>query len=294
MTLALRMSLSGALLALTFWLSSTKLAWHDLASVDAASMAACLVLSLLIVLILAWRWRYLVAHTTAATNVPSMSDFMAFSWAGLAVNQLVPSVVGGDALRVTLLARRGLQTAAAATSVIVDRLYGLVGLLVLCIASAPFLSPELFVPTLAASAVLALGIAAAARIGRSVLHRFPLFLSTFAAATRTMSWSSMLLLVAAAVAAHLANIGIFLVIAHAVGASVPFVPTVAIFSAVLLLSVLPFSLAGWGLRELALLSAFPQIGHASDGVVLASVVYGVFLLVTQTAGFLMILRSRRP
>jgi hypothetical protein len=57
--------------------------------------------------------------------------------------------------------------------------------------------------------------------------------------------------------------------------------------------VLPFSIAGWGIREFTLVQAFGGMGLDQDRIVLASIAYGLLLLVTQAAGFLLLAwRSR--
>ncbi|ESZ14926.1 hypothetical protein X735_15125 [Mesorhizobium sp. L2C085B000] len=288
-----RVALSCGLLTAAFWLSSEKFSLRGLAAIGAGSITICLTLSAVILFTLAWRWRHIVTTTVAAPIIPSITDFGAFTWVGLAVNQLVPSVVGGDAMRITLLTRWGIQASAAAGSVIVDRIYGLLGLLAVCLAAAPMLSETLLYPVAISSAVVlavtvSIGLTAwgtSKRLG--VLQRLSKTVLT------AISWRSLMIVVPMAMIAHLANIAIFLVIAHALGAEAPILPTIAVLAAVLLASVLPFSIAGWGLREFALVNAFTHLGLEHDKIVLSSVAYGLFVLVTQAAGFLMILRRKR-
>lgn len=291
--LMLRVVLSGGLLGLTLWLSTEQLAWRDFLKIDPSSIVICLLLSVAMVTIIGWRWRFVVARTISVRQIPSFSDFVGFTWVGLAVNQLVPSVVAGDALRVTLLARRGIPVSAATVSVVIDRFYGIAGLLVLCLATAPMLSLPLFYSTLTGAAFAAAALAIAAALAWWVARRHKLFQKLSTAVANGVSLRDMLIMVPAAMVVHLANIGIFLVIANAMGVDVPILPSIAILSGILLVSVLPVSVAGWGLREFALLNAFGQLGIDNDKIVLASVAYGLFLLVTQAAGFLMILRSKR-
>ena len=288
-----RIALSGTLLAAAVWLSAEEVSWRDLAAIGPGSIAICLLLSAVILFTLAWRWRYIVTTTTMAPTVPSVADFSAFTWVGLAVNQLVPSVIGGDAVRITLLARWGIQASAAAGSVVIDRVYGLLGLLVLCLATAPILSPALFYPAMFGAAVIVVAAIAGGLLTRWTSRRWNMFQRLSATVLAGISLRSLLTMVPAAMVGHLANIAMFVVIAHALGADAPILPTIAVFAAVLLASVLPFSIAGWGLREFALVNAFTHLGLEHDKIVLSSVAYGLFVLVTQAAGFLMILRRKR-
>ncbi|MEP6563960.1 MAG: lysylphosphatidylglycerol synthase transmembrane domain-containing protein [Mesorhizobium sp.] len=291
--MAARIALSCTLLVAAVWLSSEEFSWRDLTAIGPGSIATCLLLSAVILFTLAWRWRYIVATTAGAPVLPSMVDFSAFTWVGLAVNQLVPSVVGGDAVRITLLTRWGIPASSAAGSVIVDRIFGLLGLLVVCLAAAPMLSSALFYPAMISSAVIVIAAVATGLLVYWTSRHWGIFQRLSAAVLTGISWRSLLIMVPAAMATHLANIAIFLVIAHALGAEAPILPTISILAAVLLASVLPFSIAGWGLREFALVNAFTHLGLEHDKIVLSSVAYGLFVLVTQAAGFLMILRRKR-
>jgi len=289
----LRIGVSVALFAAVLWLSPQKLAWHDLASMGIGTVAACFVLSAGVVLLLAWRWRYLVSTTTRTIRLPSLAAFAGLTWTGLAVNQLLPSVIGGDALRATLLTRRGVPAAVAAGSVIVDRLYGFAGLSILCVAGAPLLSPTMFDPVMLGAALVGLVLLVAVLSAWAASQWSDRLRSISQTLTNSLSWRRSPILMSAAIGGHLANTAIFLVIAHALGASLQILPAIAVLSAVLLVSALPISIAGWGLREFALVQAFGGSALEHDKVVLSSVAYGLFLLLTQAAGFLMILRSKR-
>lgn len=294
LALAARLGLSAALFAAALWLSPNTLAWRDLAGIGIGSIAACLVLSAGLVLLLAWRWRWLMSATTQAMSLPSLATFAGFTWIGLAVNQLLPSVVGGDAMRATLLTRRGVPVMAATGAVVVDRLYGFMGLAVLCLVGAPLLRPTLYDPVVFGMALVGIGLLAAVLLAWVAGHGSDRLRPVSRMLFDSLSLRRSSILVSVAIGGHLANIAIFVVIAHALGASVQLLPTVAVLSAVLLVSALPISVAGWGVREFALVQAFSGSGAGHDTIVLASVAYGLFLLLTQATGFLVLLRSRRP
>lgn len=288
--LLLRVAVSAGLLGTAFWLTSDKLDWRQLARLDLPTIAICAALSLSIVWLLAWRWlkvtRLVLAETTA---LPRLGTFAAQTWLGLAANQVLPSIVAGDALRVGLLSRQNIPLGSAMGSVLLDRVFGLVGLAVLTVASAFLLAPDFAIPALAVAAIVLGGTVLLAVLWRLFGSRLrailPLHHVTPAAGAA---------LVAMAMAAHLANIAVFLVVAHALGADLPLLPTIAVMCAVLLVGVLPISVAGWGVRELALVQALGQMGVAPDTIILSSVTYGLVLFMMQAPGFLLLARRDRP
>lgn len=293
----LRIVLSAALFAAALWATSATLDLRQLTVVGPKTLGLCLMLSALVVCLLACRWRFVVAGFPEHPDrnyVPDVASFVRLTWIGLAVNQVLPSVVGGDALRASLLAGQGVPAARAVGSVVVDRLCGLVGLALLCMAAMPLLGNDLFGSTLLAAAVTAVMVVVAAAAILICSRQFDRAKRLAVALRQTASLRRNLILIPMAIAGHLANVAIFLVMAHALGADLPILPATAVLLSVLLISVLPLSIAGWGLREFTLVQAFGNIGVEHDKIVLSSVAYGLFLLVTQALGFFLIVGRKRP
>lgn len=289
----LRIALSAGLFAAALWLAAGKVDWRQVTVVGADTIALCLMLSAATVLLLAWRWRIVVSRLAGQDGVPGMLSFARLIWIGLAVNQVLPTVVGGDTLRIALLTHQGTPAARSTVSVIADRLYGLLGLAVLCLLGIPLLDAGLTISSmltaiLAGAAVLIIALFAVL-IGRYWASAR----SLVASATSLLTWRTGLVLIAAAVAGHVANISVFLVIAQALNIDLPMFTTVAVMAFVLLATALPLSIAGWGLRELTLVQAFSHMGAGTDKILLASVVYGAFLLFTQALGFLLLVGRNR-
>jgi len=277
-------------LAAAFWFSSDKLDWRQLSNLDLTTLAACAGLSLLMIWLLAWRWRRVAASISGNEPAgPGIGAFLRNTWICLAANQVLPSIVGGDALRVALLSRQGVSLGGAVGSVILDRAFGLVGLSVLTGASAFLLAPSLAVPAVGVAATVVAGVGISALGWRLFADRLKAIIPANA-----LTWSTSVIIVALAIVAHLANIAIFLVVAYALGVELPIFAAVAVMCAVLLIGVLPVSVAGWGVRELALVQAFGHMGLPPDKVLLSSVTYGLVLFIVQAPGFLLLARRNRP
>ena len=288
--LLLRIAMSAGPLAIAFWLTSDKLDWSQLRHVSFAAVSICVVLSLVVVALLAWRWQVVTRVILGGTvALPGLGAFASQIWVGLAANQVLPSIVVGDALRVGLLSREGVPLGNAVGSVFLDRVYGMVGLALLAGSTALLLAPSFAVPSLGVAALVLCGAAAVAIGWRLFGSRLRAVLPVSAIPLKTS-----LGVVALAVVAHLLNIAIFLVVASSLGLDLPLFPAIAVMCAVQLVGALPISVAGWGVRELALVQAFGYMGLATETVILASVTYGLVLFMMLAPGFLLLARRVRP
>jgi glycosyltransferase 2 family protein len=288
-SLIFRIAMSAGPLAVAFWLTSDKLDWRRLLDLDVLSIGLCTLLSLLVVWLLAWRWQKVTRVVVGNRPVPALPSFGAAIWVGLAANQVLPSIVVGDALRVGLLSRHGLPLGNAVGSVFLDRVYGMVGLALLAGTGGLFFAPLLSTPALAVGA-LVLGGAVAMVVGWRLFA--PRLRAIFTG--EVVSTRASLVLIGVAIMGHLANVAIFLIVAHGLGIALPVLPVMGVMFAVQLAGALPISVAGWGVRELALVQASGLLGLPAENIVLASVTYGLILFVLQVPGFLLLARRVRP
>jgi glycosyltransferase 2 family protein len=288
--LLLRIAMSAGPLAIAFWLTSDKLDWSQLRHLSVLAVSICVMLSLSVVALLAWRWqkvtRVLLGGKVA---LPNLGVFASQIWVGLAANQVLPSIVVGDTLRVGLLSREGVPLGNAIGSVFLDRIYGMVGLALLAGSTALLLAPSFAIPSLGVAALVLLGTAAVAVGWRLFGSRLRAVFPVSGIPLRTSFG-----LVAMAMVAHLANIAIFFVVASGLGLDLPLFPAIAVMCAVQLVGALPISVAGWGVRELALIQAFGYMGLPAETIILASVTYGLILFMMQAPGFLLLARRVRP
>lgn len=102
------------------------------------------------------RWR----EVSAACGAPlGISRAMRYNVIGSFFNQTLPSAIGGDAVRLWMVARAGAGWRAATYSIFVDRAIGLIALAVLIVASLPW-SYSLIADPHGRSALLLLDLAA--------------------------------------------------------------------------------------------------------------------------------------
>jgi uncharacterized membrane protein YbhN (UPF0104 family) len=265
-------------------------------------IAAAGMIALQSFVVVTWRWEKILAAIDRAVPRFSLVGIVVTS---LFFNQVLPSTVGGDGMRMWLLRRRGRPLGAAVRSVIMDRLLGLFGLLVLSVAGALGLLwryPE-SIPVWSALAVGLGGIAVI--VGAPLLLRLSGWLP-FAAPRRHLEtiaaeveilWRDkpvLAQLVGVSVLGHLFLCLAVWFTALAIGIASPLVETLAVLPAVLLAASLPISIAGWGVREGGMVVGLGLLGVAASDAALVSVFFGLLHLGFGALGGLAWLFQHRP
>ena len=225
---------------------------------------------------------------------------------GLVISQSFITFIAGDAARVWQLARLGYTARLASSAVVLERAIGLVVLLALVLLCEPLLlaraSPGAVRTGLIVLAIVSAGgilaFAGSAFLGglRRLLparlrnHRFLEIAVDIASVARhlTRSWKLGAAIVTASVVMQLTNVLAMFVLAHAVGVSIDFFATAAATLPALLIAMLPIAVAGWGVREGAVIVGYGLFGVGSAPALAVSIAYGLALLVASLPGALFI------
>lgn len=247
-------------------------------------IAAALVLLAAQVVLLALRWRT-IARQCGLNLRPSAA--VRFSFMASFFNQVLPSTVGGDAARIWLLGREGGGWANATYSVLIDRIAGVLALALVVIFCLPW-TLGLVQDPIARAVLLLIGVAAVG--GTAVLLaigmlRWPL-LARWAITRHLLEVShalwrvarsrrSLALIGAASFAIHLLTVSAAWCLVQSVGATASFVLLLFVVPPVLLVSTIPVSIAGWGLREGTMIVAFAYAGLAQADGLIVSVLIGL-------------------
>jgi uncharacterized membrane protein YbhN (UPF0104 family) len=233
--------------------------------------------------LLGLRWRQIVLVSGA--NL-SLSAALRFSLIATFFNQTLPSTIGGDAARVWLLGRGGAGWRLASYSVLIDRGVGLFALAVLVVACLPW-SLKLVREPVGSAALLIIGfgsivgalIFTAFAFGpKHIMNRW--WLTRHLAAVAAIVWRLCLSPRPAALVALLSIAIQFLTVTAAWSAArsinAPFEFALALFliPPVMLIAAIPISIAGWGLREGAMIVAFAYAGLSQDDGLAVSILFG--------------------
>jgi hypothetical protein len=270
--------------ALAFWVVLRSI---DLgAVVDLIGRAAPLALGVagLVVMaqfaVLVWRWQLVIDILGGkAVGFGPLALLLGHSFL---IGQVLPSSVGGDVARAALLCR-STGAATAARSVICDRLLGFAALALLVVPAVPVIAKMIgsVTPFLTLTiCVLGTMTAAALVLAYSLAHGLPWLgrhLATVAGDLRITLCSGKigLLAMALSIGSSLLAVLLIYIIGSAIGADLRASDCLVLTPPALLVSALPISLGGWGVREGALVAAFSLV-HADPAAVAAtSVMFGL-------------------
>jgi glycosyltransferase 2 family protein len=291
----LKFAVSGLLI----WLLLTKVdvdaALDRLLEVAPEMVLLSALVFLVQILICVFRWRAVL--TAIGVPLPFLTAFRLY-FIGIFFNQTLPSSVGGDAVRMYMTYRAGLTMGAAVNSVMLERVATVVGLVILVAVTLPVFVTRVDeqTGTWMVPAVALLGVATVAGLAfLMILERLPdslrkwrivrgianlgadarrLFLVPMNAG-KTLGW---------AVVGH-ANValGVF-VLALGLDLDVTWVDCMALVPPVILVTTLPISIAGWGVREGAMVVAFGFIGVADHSALVLSLLMGLVVIAISLPG----------
>jgi uncharacterized membrane protein YbhN (UPF0104 family) len=262
-----------------------------------------------------YKWRILLAVPGVQTNY---TELLRLNFIGLFYNLLLPGQVGGEVVKSVKLRQMGVNAGAAALSVLLDRLTGLLGIVLLGSVSGllfirlgPGQATILFwmvglaVILVAATLLLAAGhrlvpILARVRVLRLLINwliaRFPSMLHLPPGPDRPLSALALPLLLA--IVFQITVVFTNLLICWSLGIPLSFVPLVWIVAVVSVLQALPISVAGIGVREGAYVYLLQAQGvDSSHALALSLIVFAIQVLLAAIGGLLqllMLLRKHQP
>src|SRR6516164_204299 len=300
---AIKILVSGALL----YFALRKANFADLASrIDVASLgwiALAIAVTFFQIFIGALRWRIVGAECHAPLPV---RQAMRYNLIGTFFNQTLPSAIGGDAVRLWLVARGGAGWRAATYSIFVDRAIGLIALAVLIVASLPW-SYALIGDAQGRTALLLVDFAAlTGGMGFLLLGKLPWpWLKRWWATHHLHACSviadrllfsrkhgpkvSMLSL-----SVHVLTAVIAWCVVQSIAAPIGFGQIFLLVPPVMLITMLPISIAGWGVREATMGLAFGYAGLMTNEGINVSLLYGaVYFIVGAFGGLVWIVSAEK-
>ncbi|AVT82888.1 lysylphosphatidylglycerol synthase transmembrane domain-containing protein [Rhodopseudomonas palustris] len=276
------------------------------ARIDATSLGwlgAAVGVALFQIFLGALRWRTI----SDASGAPlDLGPAWRYTMIGSFFNQTLPSAIGGDAMRLWLLARAGAGWRAATYSVFVDRAIGLIALAALILISLPW-SLQLISNSDGRVGLLVLEAAALGAGGVFlILHLLPFELLTRIWATRHLhacskiasrllfSMTSGPWMAAISLLIHLLATVVAWCIARAIAAPADLPQLVQLVPPIMLITMIPISIAGWGVREASMGLAFGYAGlNPGDGVAVSLLFGAVYFVIGGVGGLIWILSAEK-
>ncbi len=245
-------------------------------------------------LIAAFRWRFVL---NGLEKEISYLRLVGFLWIGLFFNQVLPSSVGGDAMRGYYLCRQGFSLGKATIGVLLDRLFGMMGLVFLIVISLVVLRDEiddsavqLGVFMLVGSAILAISIALMLDLLPKKLSKWKVMRGLFALSSegrrQLLSYNPGLVLLLTSFVIHVLSVLTVFVLLLGMQLDINFFGLFVIVPLVGLFMVIPVSISGWGIREGVMIVGLGYLGVIQEQALALSIIYGLSMLVISLPGLI--------
>jgi uncharacterized membrane protein YbhN (UPF0104 family) len=251
----------------------------------------------------ALRWREISARCQAPlTDVQAIR----FNMIGAFFNQTLPSTIGGDAMRLWLVNRTGAGWRAATYSILTDRAIGLIALALIIVASLPW-TLAMIADSNGRIALILVDVAAlCAGMGFLLLGNLPFgWLRTFWPTKHLYACSSIAnsvifdrtsgpKIAILSFSVHLLAVVTAWCATRAIAAPASFEQIFLLIPPIMLIAMVPVSIAGWGVREATMMVAFGYAGLApADGTAVSILFGAVFFIVGGIGGLVWISSAER-
>ncbi len=256
-------------------------------------LALAVAATLLQLLVGVLRWR----EVSDACRAPlALGQAIRFNLIGTFFNQTLPSSIGGDAVRLWLVARDGAGWRAATYSIFVDRAIGLIALAIIIVASLPWSYELIGDPNGRAALALVDFAALAAGLGFLVLGALPWPWLKHWWATHHLHACAVIAdrilfsrdrgpkVAILSLFVHVLTVTIAWCVVQSIAAPVSFGQTFQLIPPVMLITMLPISIAGWGVREATMGLAFGYAGLMTNEGVNISLLFGAVSFVVGAFG----------
>lgn len=270
--------------------------WNELFQLIAGIRTSPLILAIVLLVALtipvARRWQLVVS--ALGGNIGYLSSLRMILMTVL-VNQCVPSNLGGDAYRIMATSQSGMPWKRATLGAITDRLIALVALAlvilfgVLALLDHTELENQRLIAIIGTSSILGGSLIAwmffRSRLAAKLADGIEILQRLIAALGELLHKPAQALyLVALSIIVHCVTIAVMSMVAINVGLDVPLLPMLGVSALGLLISRLPVSLGGWGVREGTLVLGFAPFGISREAALAASITYGLTELAAALIG----------
>ena len=265
-----------------------------LKATDSSFFILALLVMTIEVLIANTRWRLILKQL--GSNIAYFTA-LRYLWIGVFFNQALPSSIGGDAVRGYYLCKNEDYSISEATiGVLLDRVIGLLGLVLLVIFTIPLIFESIVTP-LTKWTILAIIIAALLAIIMSMIidlipNKFSQWkimngLVKFSSKGREVLFSFYgMLSIILSLIIHLTFVFAAWLLAYGMGLDISLTGMLLIVPITNLLIALPISIAGWGVREGLFIAGLGYLNVSSDAALALSILYGLLMLVVSLPGLI--------
>ena len=237
-----------------------------------------------------------------------LTDLQAFRYnmIGAFFNQTLPSSIGGDAVRLWLINRTGAGWRAATYSILTDRAVGLIALALIIAASLPWSYGMIGDPHGRLALVFVAFAALAGGLGFLLLGYLPwawlkswwptkhVYACSVIANRVIFSARSGPKIACVSLLIHVLAVIIAWCAVRSIEAPADFGQIFLLTPPIMLITMMPISIAGWGVREATMMVAFGYAGLAqADGTVVSILFGAVYFIVGALGGLVWIFSAEK-
>uniref|UniRef100_UPI0040561A86 lysylphosphatidylglycerol synthase transmembrane domain-containing protein n=1 Tax=Candidatus Electrothrix sp. TaxID=2170559 RepID=UPI0040561A86 len=297
---SLKLVVTGLLLFLIFRSIHPEKVLKAVTTISPLHLLVALLTQLASLTVAAYRWQLIVDRL--GFNAP-LSFYLGSYFKGAFFNQGLPTSIGGDGVRIYDCAQVTSSTEDAFFSVFIDRIIGLAGLLLLNIAAIllnhNLLPTQVYYPLLLILIILVTGLFllfflrnfSFFTVGKYLGFLGRLSERYFQVYSSLPAISSQMIL---SLLVHLFSMSTFFFLGQGIGLTFSIQTYFVMVPPVILLTLLPISLAGWGVREGAMVAFFLLIGAEKSQILTLSLLYGLVTLAASLPGIIVSIRSNKP
>lgn len=292
-----------AILCVLFYTIDIKSATNKLSKIQLSTLLLSIQLLFLTICLGAIRWFLILKSINPNLNIAKVFKLY---YAGLFVNVALPGSIGGELVKVMSLKDTGLAVNHAVSSVIQDRIFGAIGTAIALLISIVYLlffkmNYELLLFSICTLVALITGliIIISADHFPKVLLKSKLFkyvwqlsLDTRVLLLNVTTCSK--IITVSVVSGIIYSYIIFLVTQDVATLKISFFECLAFVPIITIISALPISYAGWGVREVSLVSCYGIIGIENDVALTVSVVFGTISYILSLGGGIFLIDLKRP
>ena len=283
LTTSIRLLVTTGLLWALAWRADLTQVAHALAKVSLAPLASGLVALIAVGLIGAWRWHMVLSAEAPSPGPAALARIL---FVGLFFNQVLPSGIGGDAVRVLRCRRLGIGLPAAIHSILIDRASGFAVFLLLYAAILPSLLHILTDPRQRVVVIAMFVGAVTGAAGLLWFDRLPARILRIPALAQVAALSRAsrgifgeprraAAVFASSVVIVTLIIMIYKLLGDGLGHPLPLVSWAVVVPPVTLIQLFPVALAGWGVREVGVVVVLAGFGVPAEAALAISLLFGL-------------------
>jgi uncharacterized protein (TIRG00374 family) len=245
-------------------------------------------------IIITMRWKKIILHLDVHYTFVTLLRYI---WIGSFFNQALPSSVGGDALRGYCLYRDGLSIKNSTLSVLIDRIFGIIGLVLFAMLAFSLLSSQIdsvdlkigVLITIFGLVVAILSIFSLDLFIKKTNYKVVRGLLSLSHESRKIALNSFsgVRLTMLSVIVHFLSVVTVIILAEGMNMNIQWIGIFTIIPMVSLLMVVPVSIGGWGVRESGMVVGLGYFGVEPEYALALSILYGATVLIVTLPGLLL-------